>query len=229
MSYQEDMQYTGLSVPTVSVSGTNGAVNPYNLSTDYSFAAKHDGTLFFPATNGGTLSGPGPADSTNTEAAYYAPLSQLAVNLANPNYNRQVQPHHPGPVQRHAHRVARQLHLQRHAYPNTNPGGSLNDQEAVAQGDNFLSMIIPQIMNSNAWKQNNDDAIVISFDETEGGRLEVHYHPGRDRHLAAGQGQRLRQHPDLHPLFRPEESAGTLWRVRARWRVPGRCEYSAHE
>jgi hypothetical protein len=41
------------------------------------------------------------------------------------------------------------------------------DQAAVAQGDNFLSMIVPQIMASQAYK--NGGAIVIWFDETEGG------------------------------------------------------------
>ncbi len=41
------------------------------------------------------------------------------------------------------------------------------DQAAIAQGDNFLSMIIPQIMASQAYK--NNGAIVIWFDETEGG------------------------------------------------------------
>ncbi len=41
------------------------------------------------------------------------------------------------------------------------------DQAAIAQGDNFLSMIIPQIMASQAYQ--NNGAIVIWFDETEGG------------------------------------------------------------
>jgi phosphatidylinositol-3-phosphatase len=41
------------------------------------------------------------------------------------------------------------------------------DQEAVALGDNFLSKIIPQIMASQAYK--NNGAIVIWNDESEGG------------------------------------------------------------
>jgi hypothetical protein len=41
------------------------------------------------------------------------------------------------------------------------------DLAAIAQGDNFLSMIVPMIMNSQAYK--NNGAIVIWFDETEGG------------------------------------------------------------
>jgi hypothetical protein len=41
------------------------------------------------------------------------------------------------------------------------------DQAAIAEGDNFLSTIVPDIMASKAWKKNG--AIVIWFDETEGG------------------------------------------------------------
>ena len=40
------------------------------------------------------------------------------------------------------------------------------DQAAIAQGDNFLSMIIPKIMASQAYQHNG--VIVIWFDETEG-------------------------------------------------------------
>jgi hypothetical protein len=41
------------------------------------------------------------------------------------------------------------------------------DQAAIAQGDNFLSIVVPMIMNSAVYK--NNGAIVIWFDETEGG------------------------------------------------------------
>jgi hypothetical protein len=40
------------------------------------------------------------------------------------------------------------------------------DQAAVAQGDNFLSMIVPQIMASSAYT--NNGVIIIWWDETEG-------------------------------------------------------------
>jgi hypothetical protein len=71
------------------------------------------------------------------------------------------------------------------------------DQEAVALGDNFLSKIIPMIMDSTAYK--NDGAIVIWFDETEG-KYNLLY-AARDRHLSARQRQRFRQHPNLYPLL----------------------------
>jgi hypothetical protein len=47
----------------------------------------------------------------------------------------------------------------------TYTGGS--DQCAVAEGDNFLSIIVPQIMASAAFT--NNGVIIIRFDETEGG------------------------------------------------------------
>ena len=159
-SYQEDMQYTGLSVPTVSVSGTipGGGTNPYNGSDQYNFAVKHDGTLFYTATNGGTLTGPGPSGSTNPEAPYYSPLGQLTTDLANntvAKYNLitpdQYNDMHSALTGGFTYKGA--------AYT--------GDQAAVAQGDNFLSIVVPQIMASQAYK--NNGAIVIWFDETEGG------------------------------------------------------------
>ncbi len=157
-SYQEDMQYTGLSVPTSSASGTNGAVNPYNGSTQYNFAVKHDGTLFYTATNGGTLSGPGPTGSTNTEAAYYSPLGQLATDLAN---NTVAMYNLITPDQYN------DMHSSLTNGFTYNGVHYTGDQSSIAAGDNFLSQIIPMIEASQAYK--NNGAIVIWFDETEGG------------------------------------------------------------
>ena len=71
------------SVPTSSFSGTSASyTNPYNGSNQYGFAAKHDGTLFFTATNGGTATAPNTSPS-NPETSYYAPLQQLSTDLAN--------------------------------------------------------------------------------------------------------------------------------------------------
>ena len=157
-SYQEDMQYTGLSVPTSSASGTNGAVNPYNGSTQYNFAVKHDGALFYTATNGGTLSGPGPTGSTNTEAAYYSPLGQLATDLAN---NTVAMYNLITPDQYN------DMHSSLTNGFTYNGVHYTGDQSSIAAGDNFLSQIIPMIEASQAYK--NNGAIVIWFDETEGG------------------------------------------------------------
>ncbi len=99
-SYQEDMQYTGLSVPTTSVSGIipGGGTNPYNGSDQYNFAVKHDGTLFYTATNGGTLSGPGPSGSTNPRPCTTRRLGSRPRTWRTTSSLR-VQPYHPGPVQ----------------------------------------------------------------------------------------------------------------------------------
>ena len=155
-SYQEDMEYDGLSVPTVSVSGTTGAPNPYNGSTQFNFAVKHDGTLFFTATNGGTDTGPGPSDSTNTEAAYYSPLGQLAGDL---NNNTVAKYNFITPNQ------FNDMHSTLTGGFTYNGVHYTGDAANIAQGDNFLSKIIPMIEASQAFKHNG--VIVIWNDETE--------------------------------------------------------------
>jgi hypothetical protein len=141
-------------VPLKSFSGTSSAyTNPYNGSNQYAFAAKHDGQLFFTATNGGDNLTP-----SNPEAQYYAPLQQLQTDLTNNTvamYNL----------------ITPDLYNDMHTplsggftYNGTHYTG---DQAAVAEGDNFLSIIVPQIMASQAYK--NNGVIVITFDESEGG------------------------------------------------------------
>jgi phosphatidylinositol-3-phosphatase len=95
-SYQEDIDLTTVGgqltntvlpqsewiVPLNSFSGTSTAptnpyTNQYNGSHQYNFAPKHDGQLFFTATNGGNDTTP-----SNAEAGYYAPLQQLSTDLA---------------------------------------------------------------------------------------------------------------------------------------------------
>ena len=127
--------------------------NAYNGSNQYNFATKHDGQLYFNTTNGGDNTTP-----SNPEAKYYVPLQQLQTDL---NNNTVAQYNLITPDQYN------DMHT-----PLTN-GFTYNgvlytgDQSSVAQGDNFLSKIIPQIMASQAYK--NNGAIVIWFDETEGG------------------------------------------------------------
>jgi hypothetical protein len=164
-SYQEDMQYDGLSVPTVSASGINGAINPYFGTTQYNFAVKHDGTLFYTDTNGGTLSGPGPAGATNTEAPYYSPLAQLFTDLAN---NKVAKYNLITPDQFNDMHSSLNTPFTYTDYTGaTHTYAAHTDQEAIATGDNFLSIVVPEIMASKAYQ--NNGAIVLWFDETEGG------------------------------------------------------------
>ena len=146
-------------VPTSSFSGTSASyTNPYNGSHQYNFAAKHDGQLFFTATNGGTATAPDTSPS-NPETPYYAPLQQLSTDLANntvAKYNW----------------ITPDQYNDMHSSLNTAftyngvtyAAGS--DEEQIALGDNFLSQIVPMIEASQAFQNNGE--IVIWNDETEG-------------------------------------------------------------
>lgn len=157
-------------VPLVSLSGTSpDYTNPYNGSHQYNFATKHDGQLFFDQTNGITdhsvnggvttnVAGTGTQDTSNPLSSHYAPLEQLATDLASNNVARY-------------NLITPDQYNDMHSalsggftYNGTNYTGDL---AAIAQGDNFLSMLIPMIMSSQAYQDNG--AIVIWYDETEGG------------------------------------------------------------
>src|SRR5262249_33978836 len=142
--YQEDVSVSG-NGPTHSASGTlpGGAVNPYYGTGQYNYAPKHNPMVFFPDT----------PNQNVTE------VSQLAADLG-------------------AHNVAsynwitpNQFNDQHSAltggftYNGTHYTGDL---AAIAQGDNFLSVVVPQIMASDAF-QNHNGTIIIWNDETEGG------------------------------------------------------------
>jgi len=143
-------------VPLNNISGTSSAyTNAYNGSNQYNFATKHDGQLYYNATNGGNDTTP-----ANPQAFHYAPLQQLTTDLNNNTVARY-------------NLITPNQYNDMHSSLNTNflykgvnyQAGT--DQQAIALGDNFLSIIVPQIMASQAYK--NNGAIVIWFDETEGG------------------------------------------------------------
>jgi hypothetical protein len=141
-------------VPLKSFSGTSpDYTNPYNGSHQYDFACKHDGQLFFTATNGGD-----DFSHSNPETKYYAPLQQLQTDLKDKT------------VAKYSLITPDQFNDMHsslsggYTYKGTHYTG---DQASIAEGDNFLSIIVPEIMASQAYKHNG--AIVIWFDETEGG------------------------------------------------------------
>ncbi|HXE24646.1 MAG TPA: PEP-CTERM sorting domain-containing protein [Roseiarcus sp.] len=147
------------SVPTSSFSGTSpDYTNPYNGSHQYNFAAKHDGQLFFTATNGGTASAPDTSPS-NPEAKFYAPLQQLQTDLSN---NAVARYNLITPDQYNDMHTALSTDFTYNGV--TYMAGT--DSEQIALGDNFLSTIVPEIEASAAFKDNG--AIVIWNDETEG-------------------------------------------------------------
>jgi phosphatidylinositol-3-phosphatase len=146
-------------VPTSSFSGTNAAyTNTYNGSHQYNFAVKHDGQLFFTATNGGTATAPNTSPS-NPETKFYASLQQLSTDLTN---NTVAKYNWITPDQYNDMHSALNTDFTYNGV--TYAAGS--DEEQIALGDNFLSQIVPMIEASQAFKNNGE--IVIWNDETEG-------------------------------------------------------------
>jgi phosphatidylinositol-3-phosphatase len=146
-------------VPTSSFSGTSlSYTNPYNGSDQYNFAVKHDGQLFFTATNGGTATAPD-ASPSNPETNYYAPLHQLQTDL---NNNTVAKYNWITPDQYNDMHSALSTNFTYNGV--TYLAGT--DEEQIALGDNFLSIIVPEIEASQAFQNNGE--IVIWNDETEG-------------------------------------------------------------
>src|SRR5262249_56589846 len=123
------------------------SVNPYNGSNQYNFATKHDGQLFFTATNGGNDFSP-----SNPEAKFYAPLQQLQTDLNN------------NTVARYNVITPNQFN-DMHSSLNTDftyqgvTWAHNTAQQAIAIGDTLLSQIIPKLMAAHAYK--NHTVIVI--------------------------------------------------------------------
>jgi len=158
LSYQEDtdvnlqnnvvLPRNQFTVPLTSFSGNFASgVNQFNGSTQFNYAAKHNPQVFFTDSNGGN--DPTPA---NPLSRNYAPLQQLFTDLANntvANYNW-ISPN--------------QFNDQHTALK----GGFLGltgDAANIRQGDNFLSIVVPQIMASRAYRDRG--AIIIWWDESE--------------------------------------------------------------
>jgi len=163
-SYQEDtdvnlannqpLQKSQYTVPLGSFSGTfTNGINQYNGSNQYNYAAKHNPEVFFSSTNGGN-----DKTASNPLAQNYAPLQQLATDLAN---NTVAQYNWITPNQYNDMHSALTGGFTYHGVHYT------GDQADIAQGDNFLSILVPQIMASQAYQ--NNGAILIWWDETEGG------------------------------------------------------------
>ena len=142
-----------LTVPLSSFSGTASTyTNAYNGSNQFNFACKHDGTLFFEASNGGNVT-----TNKNTQAKHYQPLQQLFKDL---DTNQ---------VGRYNLITPDQYNDMHSALANgfTYHGVSYaGDASQIAAGDNFLATVVPKIMASKAYKDGG--VIVIWWDETEG-------------------------------------------------------------
>jgi hypothetical protein len=164
-SYQEgtDVDATNTPLPvsswTVPLFSTSGVftapgLNTYNYSNQNNYAAKHNPMLFFTDTNGGC-----DTSTSNLLRLHYAPLQQLALDLAN---NTVADYSWITPDQfNDQHTTLANGYGQ---YPNS---GSTADSARIAQGDNFLARIVPLIMASDAYQDHG--IIVLWWDESEGG------------------------------------------------------------
>lgn len=169
-SYQEDIDLTMVggqltnvvlpenqwTVPLDSFSGNfaceddkplASCVNQFNGSTQFNYAAKHNPQVFFTDSNGGDDTTP-----SNPLSHNYAPLQQLFVDLANnsvADYNW-ITPNQFNDM---------------HTALSGGFMGLTGDAANIRQGDNFLSIVVPAIMASDAYQDRG--AIIIWWDETE--------------------------------------------------------------
>lgn len=139
-NYQEDLDLTAS--PTNSAYGTNGPVNPYNGTTQFNYAVKHNPMAFF----------------TDTALENVYPLAQLFQDLTNRAVGRY-------------NWITPDQYNDAHSSLNGgftyNGVHYTGDQSSVAAGDNFLAQVIPQIMASPAYQ--NNGVIIIWWDESEDG------------------------------------------------------------
>ena len=140
-SYQEDVQLAAS--PINSAAGTSGTViNPYYGTGQYDYAVKHNPMAFFTDTQ---------MQNVSALTAFLNDLTNHAIgryNWITPNqFNSQHSALSGG-----------------FTYHGVYYSG---DQAAIAQGDNFLATLIPQIMASAAYQDHG--VIIIRWDETENG------------------------------------------------------------
>lgn len=162
-SYQEDIDLTATNgslnnvvlprnqwtVPISSFSGFFASgVNQYNGSNQYNYAAKHNPQVFFTDTSGGNDPTP-----SNPLSQQYAPLQQLFTDLAD---NTVAEYNWISPDQ----------YNDQHTALKNGFMGLTGDAANIKQGDNFLSIVVPQIMASRAYRDHG--AIIIWWDEAEG-------------------------------------------------------------
>jgi hypothetical protein len=137
-------------VPLSSLSGIfgpGGFLNAYNDSSQYNYAVKHNGMPFFPDTSGGDNT-----TTTNPLSHNYAPLQQLAFDLANDSvadYNW----------------ITPDQFNEMHSGLTGGFAGLTGDAANIKLGDNAVSRLVPLIMASKAYKDGG--VIILWWDESE--------------------------------------------------------------
>ena len=138
-------------VPLVSFNGvfdSNSLLNAYNDSLQYNYAAKHNPMVFFNDTNGGNNT-----TTSNPLAGNYAPLQQLAVDLANNNVANYTW-------------ITPNQYNDQHSGLSAGFAGLTGDSAQLKVGDNALARMVPMIMSSKAYKDGG--VIILWWDESEG-------------------------------------------------------------
>jgi phosphatidylinositol-3-phosphatase len=137
-SYQEDLEYASSAI--VSASGTRPTgTNIYNGSRLYGYAVKHNPMEFF----------------TDTQNKNVFTLAQFWTDLGSNTVGRY-------------NWITPNLYNEMHSFLTSYTYNGIpysGDQAAIAEGDNFLSIVIPKIMASAAYQDHG--AIIIWTDETE--------------------------------------------------------------
>src|ERR1700757_2810084 len=163
-SYQEDIdlqmvngQFTNLPLPKtqwispiVSHSGVfapGSLLNKYNAASQFNYAVKHNPPAFFNDTNGGNDTTP-----ANPTASHYAPLQQLAFDLANDRVADYVW-------------ITPNQYNDMHTALSGGFAGLTGDSANIKQGDNALARLVPLIMSSKAYKDGG--VIILWWDESE--------------------------------------------------------------
>jgi hypothetical protein len=140
-NYQEDVQFASSAIHSASGTST-GFNNPYYNTGQFNYAVKHNPMAFF----------------TDTQLQNVYPLAQLFEDLNNNAVGRYNW------ITPNQFNDAHSALSGGFTYQGTHYTG---DQAGIAQGDNFLSLVIPQIMASAAYQ--NNGVIIIWWDESEGG------------------------------------------------------------
>lgn len=136
--------------PIVSRSGvfdSASLLNAYNDSLQYNYAVKHNPMAFFADTNGGN-----DTTTSNPLRFNYAPLQQLAVDLADnhvANYNW----------------ITPDQYNDQHSALSAGFAGLTGDSSQIKAGDNAVARLVPMIMSSKAYRDGG--AIVLWWDESE--------------------------------------------------------------
>src|SRR5437899_885754 len=140
-NYQEDVQFAASAIHSASGTSTT-FINPYYGTGQFNYAVKHNPMAFF----------------ADTQLQNVYPLAQLFDDLNNNAVGRYNW------ITPNQFNDAHSALSGGFTYQGTHYTG---DQAGIAQGDNFLSIVVPQIMATPAYQDNG--VIIIWWDETEGG------------------------------------------------------------